>query len=99
VDFCELFMFSSAPPYSDVSAGRGRLDGDRRLTGYQLVHEGKIKGRSNCRGVVTASDQIMLRLKQQSRPSTSRPAHRTIHTSERTERIFGGRDPSYAVAM
>jgi len=99
--FASLFLFSSAPPTSTYPLDGVASTGIRRLTGYQLVHEGKIKGPFKLPpGSLLRSDQIMLRLKQQSPAfdvATGTPHDPYLQSG--LERIFGGRDPSYAVAM
>jgi hypothetical protein len=75
--------------------------GLRRLLGYRLMQEGKIKGGVKLLpGALLPSDQIVLRLKG---------ANDTLDITERTprdaylqaglEKIFAARDPSYAAAV
>src|SRR5579862_3726158 len=73
--------------------------GIRRLTGYRLVNEGKIKGTVKLPpGALLRSDQIVLRLKGVN-PSFDITAPHDPYLQSGLERIFGGRDPSYAVAL
>jgi hypothetical protein len=75
--------------------------GIRRLTGYKLVNEGKIKGAVKLPpGAMLRSDQIVLRLKGVN------PAFDVTSTTPQDpalkaglDRLFAGRDPSYAVAI
>ena len=73
--------------------------GIRRLSGYRLVHEGKIKGAFKLPpGALLGSDQVVLRLKGS--PFNQGPdTPKDPYLQSGLERIFGGRDSSYAVAM
>lgn len=99
--FAGLLLFLSARPTPTYPLDGVAGTGIRRLTGYQLVHEGKIKGAFKLPpGALLRSDQIALRLKQQSPAFDIAPG--TPHDpylQNGLERIFGGRDPSYAVAI
>jgi hypothetical protein len=75
--------------------------GIRRLTGYRLVNEGKIKGTVRLPpGSLLPSDQIVLRLKG-ANPGFDITANapRDPYLQSGLDRIFGPRDPSYAVAL
>src|SRR5579862_4913942 len=73
--------------------------GIRRLTGYRLVNEGKIKGTVKLPpGALLRSDQIVLRLKGVN-PAFDITAPHDPYLQSGLDRIFGGRDPSYAVAL
>jgi hypothetical protein len=93
-----LLTAPSTPTYPLDGAA---ATGIRRLTGYRLVHEGKVKGIFKLPpGALLRSDQIELRLKQANPGFDVAPG--TPHDpylQAGLERIFGGRDPSYAIAM
>ena len=75
--------------------------GIRRLTGYELVNEGKIKGAVKLPpGAMLRSDQIVLRLKG-ANPGfdIASGTSQDPYLKSGLERIFGRRDPSYAVAI
>ena len=73
--------------------------GIRRLSGYRLVHEGKIKGAYKLPpGALLGSDEVVLRLKGS--PFNLGPdTPKDPYLQSGLERIFGGRDSSYAVAL
>ena len=73
--------------------------GIRRLNGYRLVHEGKIKGAFKLPpGALLGSDEVVLRLKGS--PFNLGPdTPKDPYLQSGLERIFGGRSSSYAVAM
>src|SRR5713101_3213161 len=75
--------------------------GIRRLIGYRLVNEKKIRGSVRLPpGAMLRSDQILLRLKSVNPAfdiTTGTP--RDPYLQAGVERIFGGRDSSYAVAL
>ena len=75
--------------------------GIRRLTGCRLEHEGKIKGGQKLPpGALLAGDQIALRLKGLNDSFDIRTQSlRDPYLQAGVEKIFGGRDPSYAVAL
>ena len=90
-----------APPLRTYPLDGAESTGIRRLIGYRLVHEGKIKGSVRFPpGAMLRSDQVLLSLKGVApafdfTPTT--PHDPYLQTG--VERIFGGRDPSYAVAL
>ena len=98
---CAALLFPIAPPLSTYPLDGAVSTGIRRLTGYRLVHEGKIKGAVRLPpGALLQSDRILLRLKGVSPAFDITP--RTSHDpylQAGIERIFGGRDRSYAVAL
>src|SRR4051812_3094195 len=73
--------------------------GIRRLSGYRLVHEGKIKGAFKLPpGALLGTDQIVLRLKGS--PFNLGPdTPKDPYLQSGLERNFAGRDSSYAVAL
>jgi len=89
-----------------MPAGAYPLDGAastgiRRLTGYKLVNEGKIKGAVKLPpGAMLRSDQIVLRLKSVN-PGLDVTANlpQDPNLKAGLDRIFSGRDPSYTVAI
>jgi hypothetical protein len=96
-----VILLLIAPPLRTYPLDGAGSTGIRRLTGYRLVHEGKIKGTVRLpAGALLGSDQILLRLKDSEPkfdivPSTPHDPY----LQAGIERIFGGRDPSYAVAL
>ncbi|HYM12546.1 MAG TPA: serine hydrolase [Bryobacterales bacterium] len=75
--------------------------GIRRLVGYRLENEGKIKGGMKLPpGALLRSDQIVLHLKgaSDSFDITAQTPH-DPYLQAGLERIFGARDPSYGVAL
>jgi len=80
---------------------RAAATGIRRLTGYRLVHEGKVKGTVRLPpGALLPSDQIVLRLKGVNPGFDITPGlARDPYLQSGIERIFGGRDSSYSVAL
>ena len=94
-------MLLIAPPLRTYPLDGAEYTGIRRLIGYRLVHEGKVQGRVRLpSGAMLRSDQILLSLKGVAPPFDLAPA--TPHDpylQAGLERIFGGRDPSYAVAL
>lgn len=95
---CGWFALAVAAAYPLDGAGK---TGIRRLTGYRLAQQGKIKSTLKIpAGALLASDQIVLRLKDRNdtfdlAAGTARDA--TLQAG--VERIFTTRDPSYAVAL
>jgi hypothetical protein len=75
--------------------------GIRRLTGYKLVNEGKIKGAVKLPpGALLRSDQIVLRLRGVNPGFDIAPnTPQDPYLKSGIDRIFGGRDPSYAIAI
>src|SRR5947207_2078958 len=75
--------------------------GIRRLTGYRLVNEGKIKGAVKLPpGAMLRGDQVVLHLKGVNPGfdiTSSTPQDPALKAG--LDRIFGGRDASYAVAI
>ena len=92
-----LLLFT--PPLRTYPLDGAGSTGIRRLTGYRLVHEGKIKGTVRLPpGAMLPSNQILLHLKGIAfdiAPATSHDPY----LQAGIERIFGGRDRSYAVAL
>src|SRR5580765_144735 len=92
----ELLATTPTPGYPlDGAASTGI----RRLAGYKLVNEGKIKGAVKLPpGAMLRSDQVVLRLKGVNidiTPGTPQDPY----LKGGLDRIFGGRDASYAVAV
>jgi len=75
--------------------------GIRRLAGYRLVHEGKIKGVGKLPpGALLSSGQVVLRLKGTNDSFDLGPATRADPALQAgLEKIFAARDPSYSVAL
>jgi len=74
--------------------------GIRRLIGYRLSNEGKIKGPKLPAGALLTSDQIVLRLKGASDSFDVDPKlPHDPYLQSGIEKIFSTRDPSYGVAM
>ena len=75
--------------------------GIRRLEGYRLIHEGKIRGTIKLPpGSLLRGDQIRLHLKEISRDfSITARTPRDPELQAGLEKIFAGRDPSYNVAI
>lgn len=75
--------------------------GIRRLIGYRLAHEGKIKSSIKLLpGALLTSEQVVLRLKGANdsfEVNTKTP--RDPYLQGGIEKIFGSRDPSYGVAL
>ena len=96
-----LVMLVMTPPIRTYPLDGAASTGIRRLTGYRLVNEGKIKGFVKLPpGALLRSDQIVLRLKGVNPSFDITPnLSRDPYLQNGIERIFGGRDPSYAVAM
>jgi hypothetical protein len=96
-----VILFLIAPPLRTYPLDGAGSTGIRRLTGYRLVHEGKIKGTVRLPGgALLPSDQILLRLKDDDPKFDITPATpRDPYLQAGIERIFGGRDPSYSVAL
>ncbi|MBI3695804.1 MAG: hypothetical protein HY238_13315 [Acidobacteria bacterium] len=95
-----LWWAFSSGAYGYPLDGAGKT-GIRRLVGYRLVHEGKIKGTAKLPpGALLSSDQIALRLKGANDSfDIDAKTPRDPYLQEGIQKIFGGRDPSYAVAM
>ena len=74
--------------------------GIRRLIGYRLSNEGKIKGPKLPQGALLSSDQIVLHLKgaNDSFDVDAKLPH-DPYLQAGLEKIFATRDPSYGVAM
>ena len=96
-----LVMLVMTPPIRTYPLDGAASTGIRRLTGYRLVNEGKIKGFVKLPpGALLRSDQIVLRLKGVNPSFDITPnMPRDPYLQNGIERVFGGRDPSYAVAM
>lgn len=89
------------PPLQAYPLDGAATTGIRRLTGYRLVNQRKIQGTVKLPpGAMLGSDQVVLRLK-----GVSSAFDLTSHTPRDPylqtgiERIFGGRDSSYSVAL
>ena len=95
------FLLVTAPPTPTYPLDGAAATGIRRLTGYRLVHEGKVKGTFKLPpGALLPGGQIALRLKQQSPAFDIAPnTPHDPYLQAGLERIFGNRDPSYAVAL
>lgn len=96
---CALLLYSApASPYPLDGAAK---TGIRRLIGYRLVNEGKIKGTIKLPpGALLSSDQIVLHLKGANDSfDITATTPRDPYLQSGIERIFSGRDPSYSVAL
>src|SRR6266850_281613 len=89
---CAVTLLLITPPLRPYPLDGAGSTGIRRLTGYRLVHEGKIKGAVRLPpGAALHSDQILLHLKGVAFDIT--PAtYRDPYLQAGLERIFGGRD-------
>src|ERR1051325_6563735 len=98
---CAAIVLLIAPPLRTYPLDGAWSTGIRRLIGYRLVHEGKIKGAIRLPpGALLRSDQILLRLKGIEPAFDITPAtQHDPYLQAGIERIFGARDPSYAVAL
>ncbi len=98
---CAGMLLLTAPPLGTYPLDGAGSTGIRRLIGYRLVHEGKIKGAVRLPpGAIWKSDRILLRLKGVNPAFDITPTTpRDPYLQAGIERIFGGRDPSYAVAL
>jgi hypothetical protein len=98
---CAGILLLIAPPLGTYPLDGGKSTGIRRLIGYRLADEGKIKGAFRLPpGAKLHSDQILLRLRGVSASfdiTASTP--RDPYLQAGVERIFGARDSSYAVAL
>ena len=96
-----LFALLLTPPLRPYPLDGAASTGIRRLTGYRLVNEGKIKGFVKLPpGATLRSDQIVLRLKGVNPAFDITPnLPHDPYLQSGIDKIFGGRDPSYAVAM
>lgn len=96
-----LLLSIAASPAPAYPLDGAAATGIRRLTGYRLVNEGKVKGFVKLPpGALLRGDQIVLRLKGINAGFDIAP--HTPHDSylqAGLERIFGGRDASYAIAL
>ena len=95
-----LVLLSATPLEAYPLDGASRT-GIRRLTGYRLIQEGKIKGSMRLPvGALLSSDQIHLHLKgaNDSFDVDVRTPH-DPYLQAGIERIFTGRDPSYSLAL
>jgi hypothetical protein len=96
---CVAILLLITPPLRTYPLDGAESTGIRRLTGYRLVHEGKIKGAVRLPpGAVLRSDQILLRLKGVAFDITPATSH-DPYLQAGIERILGGRDRSYSVAL
>jgi hypothetical protein len=95
-----LIPISALPAHAYPLDGAART-GIRRLAGYRLVYEGKIKGSVRLPpGALLTSDRVVLRLKEASSSfdvNVSTPRDPCLQAG--IERILGGRDPSYSIAL
>lgn len=98
---CAAIVLLIAPPLRTYPLDGAGSTGIRRLIGYRLVHEGKIKGAVRLPpGALLRSDQILLRLKDIEPAFDITPAtQHDPYLQAGIERIFGSRDPSYTVAL
>jgi hypothetical protein len=96
-----LLLFAAAGDVRTYPLDGAAATGIRRLTGYRLVNEGKIKGTVKLPpGSLLRSDQIVLRLRGATPAfDITGSAPRDPYLQSGIERIFGSRDPSYAVAL
>src|SRR5205809_2780186 len=96
-----ILILLSATPLDAYPLDGASRTGIRRLTGYRLIQEGKIKGSIRLpAGALLSSDQIHLHLKGANDSFDIDP--RTPHDpylQAGIERIFTGRDPSYSLAL
>ena len=95
-----LILLSATPLEAYPLDGASRT-GIRRLTGYRLIQEGKIKGSIRLpAGALLSSDQIQLHLKGANDSfdiDVGTPHDPYLQAG--IERIFAGRDPSYSLAL
>jgi hypothetical protein len=93
-----LIASSVAAGYPLDGAAKTRI---RRLTGYRLVHEGKIKSHIKLPpGALLTSSDIVLRLQHAAPDFDIGPATpRDPQLQAGLESIFAGRDPSYNIAL
>src|SRR5712692_6973783 len=98
---CAAILLLFTPPLRTYPLDGAASTGIRRLIGYRLVHEGKIKGAVRLPpGAMLRSDQLLLHLKGVTPVFDITPG--TPHDpylQSGIERIFGSRDHSYAVAL
>jgi hypothetical protein len=73
--------------------------GIRRLLGYRLSHEGKVKGPKLPAGALLRGDQIMLRLRENPSFDVTDRTRPDPGLQAGLEKIFADRDPSYNVAL
>ncbi|HYW47141.1 MAG TPA: hypothetical protein VE959_30020 [Bryobacteraceae bacterium] len=95
-------LLLTAPSMRTYPLDGAAATGIRRLIGYRLIHEGKIKS-AVVRlppGALLTSDQILLRLKAANPAFDITPglAH-DPYLQAGIERIFAAHDPSYAVSL
>jgi len=96
-----LLIALTALPIQAYPLDGAARTGIRRLAGYHLVYQGKIKGTVRLPpGALLASDRIVLRLKgvNDSFDANASTPH-DPYLQAGIERIFGGRDPSYGIAL
>lgn len=96
-----VLLATPVPPTPAYPLDGAAATGIRRLTGYRLVKEGKIKGAVPLPpGALLTSDQIVLRLKGANAGFDIAPnTPHDPYLQAGLERIFGGRDASYAIAV
>src|SRR5437762_14132689 len=96
-----LFVLAMTPPLRTYPLDGSASTGIRRLNGYRLVNEGKVKGFVKLPpGALLRSDQVVLRLKGVNPAFDITPnLPHDAYLQSGIDKIFGGRDPSYAVAM
>jgi hypothetical protein len=87
-----------------VLAGGYPLDGDkrtgiRRLTGYRLAQTGQVKGPKVPRGGQWGEAQIQLRLREHKQLDVSRSTPKDPELQAGLEKILGGRNESYGMAL
>jgi len=96
-----VLVLLSATPLDAYPLDGASRTGIRRLAGYRLIQEGKIKGSMRLPvGALLSSGEIHLRLKgaNDSFDIDVRTAH-DPYLQAGIERIFTGRDPSYSLAL
>jgi hypothetical protein len=96
-----LLIALSALPIQAYPLDGAARTGIRRLTGYRLVYEGKIKGSVRLPpGALLTSDRVVLRLREvNSSFDVNGSTPRDPYLQAGIERILGGRDPSYSIAL
>src|SRR5437764_89205 len=96
-----LTALLSALPIAAYPLDGAAATGIRRLTGYRLVNDGKIKGAVKLPpGAMLRSDQIVLRLKGVNAGfDIASGTPQDPYLKGGLDRIFAGRDASYAVAI
>jgi hypothetical protein len=101
VSAVSAMFLATAPTVRTYPLDGAAATGIRRLTGYRLVNEGKIKGTVRLPpGALLRGDQIVLRLKSGNPAFDITPnTPHDPYLQAGIDRIFGGRDPSYSIAL